>query len=640
MSRNGRAPHNETHVEPLVHLSAARQIEQERCALNDPTRLQALEGTQLLDTLPEESFDRWTRLCANVLNVPVSLVSLVGQDRQFFKSQRGLQEPWASARQTPLSHSFCQHVVTSGEPLVVEDALRAPLVANNRAIDDLGVMAYAGVPLRTREGHVLGSLCAIDTQPRAWSEAEIVFLRDVAAVVMTEIELRTSAGLLTQRAKEAEATLEVQRRLDRERAELMADVERERATLKAVTASMTDGLLVLDLDGTIRYANGRVGAAFGISSGTFIGRTVEDAHAEVAPRLEDPERALSQWRDASERAEQRPSFELTMLQPVRRDLCLHAFPVYAGTPSPTLAGDDGASAPVATGVIVRDITDERALRRAKDHLMAVVSHEIRMPLGSLVGFSELMLSHDYPDAQRKAFLTTMLEEGRRLTVLLDEFLEVQRLESGVQRMDYERVSALTLLQAALEVAGHEDDRPITLHVPESLPPVMADATRIQQVLLNLFSNARKYSPGGGEIEVHARDTGAPTGDASDAQSGGSPAGRMVEFSVRDRGLGIPQQALPRLFQQFYRVEQSDHRSIKGTGLGLAICKQIVLAHGGDIRVHSDGPGTGSTFTFTLPVAPPDSHHSGPAPRPAATPRVEAGSAMPCAPWDLSRSAHN
>lgn len=153
-------------------------------------RLQALRLSDLLDTPPEEAFDRLTRFAAQVLRVPVALVSLIDQDRQFFKSQQGLKEPFASQRQTPLSHSFCKHVVESGDPLVVTDARLHPTLCKNPAIEELGVVAYAGMPLLDAQGFSLGSLCAIDARPRQWTTEELELLHGIAAQVMTEIQLR------------------------------------------------------------------------------------------------------------------------------------------------------------------------------------------------------------------------------------------------------------------------------------------------------------------------------------------------------------------------------------------------------------------------------------------------------------------
>jgi diguanylate cyclase (GGDEF)-like protein len=136
-----------------------------------------------------ESLDRLTRLASHLLGAPVALVSLVGEDRQVFASQIGLAEPWATRSETPLSHSFCQHAVTTGEPLVIADARKHPLVHDNPAITDLGVVAYAGIPLHVGR-QCVGSFCVIDSVPREWRDEELSLLRDIAAAATTELELR------------------------------------------------------------------------------------------------------------------------------------------------------------------------------------------------------------------------------------------------------------------------------------------------------------------------------------------------------------------------------------------------------------------------------------------------------------------
>ena len=159
-------------------------------AVKDPQRLRALANAQLLDTPDEETFDRLTRLASRILKVPVSLISLVDIDRQFFKSQVGLSDPWLSIRQTPLSHSFCKHVVASGEMLVVEDARQHPVVCDNLAIRDLDVASYLGMPLTTPDGFHLGSLCVVDHEPRNWTADDIEVLQTLAQSVTAEIQLR------------------------------------------------------------------------------------------------------------------------------------------------------------------------------------------------------------------------------------------------------------------------------------------------------------------------------------------------------------------------------------------------------------------------------------------------------------------
>ena len=156
---------------------------QERSALTfDPQAAPRPAG--LLDSPAEEGFDRLTRMAARLLGAPIALITVIGDDRQFFKSATGLPEPWASRRAAPLSHSFCRHVVTSGEPLVVEDARRHPLLRANPAVRDFGWIAYAGVPLLTGAGEVIGALSVIDTMPRLWSERDVALRAQACAATL------------------------------------------------------------------------------------------------------------------------------------------------------------------------------------------------------------------------------------------------------------------------------------------------------------------------------------------------------------------------------------------------------------------------------------------------------------------------
>jgi DNA-binding CsgD family transcriptional regulator len=168
-------------------------IEKLSPAVVSAERLAAVQRTELLDTLPELEFDRVTRLACRLLGTEVALLSLIDADRQFFKSSCGLPEPWASARQTPLSHSFCQHVVASEKYLAIEDARTEPLVADNPAVFELGVIAYLGVPVLAPNGRILGSFCAIAPKPRAWSKDDIALMQDLSGIVESEIALRENA---------------------------------------------------------------------------------------------------------------------------------------------------------------------------------------------------------------------------------------------------------------------------------------------------------------------------------------------------------------------------------------------------------------------------------------------------------------
>jgi len=153
-------------------------------------RLAMLQATRLLDSPPEEPFDRLARIACKVVKAPVALVTLVDRDRQFFKSSIGLPEPWCTRRETPLSHSFCKHVVATQSPLVLSDARLDASLRDNAAIQDLGIVAYLGIPLVTGAGIPLGSFCVIDQRPRDWTYDQVDLLQELAACVMREIELR------------------------------------------------------------------------------------------------------------------------------------------------------------------------------------------------------------------------------------------------------------------------------------------------------------------------------------------------------------------------------------------------------------------------------------------------------------------
>jgi formate hydrogenlyase transcriptional activator len=158
--------------------------------IRNEARLEALRRTTLFDSPPEEAFDRLTRLATSVLRVPVSLVNLVGSDRQYFKSQCGLGEPFANWRHNPLTYSFCKYVVGLSEPLIVADARQDPRFAQWPTVLELGVISYAGVPLITSDGHAIGTFAVVDLQPHDWTEQDVDALRLLGTSTMTEIDRR------------------------------------------------------------------------------------------------------------------------------------------------------------------------------------------------------------------------------------------------------------------------------------------------------------------------------------------------------------------------------------------------------------------------------------------------------------------
>ena len=231
-----------------------------------------------------------------------------------------------------------------------------------------------------------------------------------------------------------------------------------------------------------------------------------------------------------------------------------------------------------------------ALGRAKDEMVSLVSHEMRTPLASIVGFTELLTTREVTPEQRKEYLTVMLQEGHRLTALINDFLDLRRIEGGHMAMSFAPVDIGALIKRVVELFGKAGETVVTTNLASDLPLVRADSDSIFRVVANLLSNARKYSPNGGAIVVSAASVDG-----------------MVEIAVQDHGLGIPTDAVSQLFQKFYRIDTADRRAIRGTGLGLAISKNIVEAHGGTIAARSAGPDQGSIFYFTLPVGGEQSH---------------------------------
>lgn len=246
---------------------------------------------------------------------------------------------------------------------------------------------------------------------------------------------------------------------------------------------------------------------------------------------------------------------------------------------------DHAGHPIALHGIYRDITHRKEVDRLKDELVSTVSHELRTPLTSIRGFTELLLTRDFSPAQQRNMVSVMHQEATRLSTLITDFLDLQGMAEGGHPYAFAPVDLDPLLHEAIGVFSAEQARhPFQFAVQAPLPLVHADPNRVRQVLRNLLSNAIKYTPGGGTVSVGARREG-----------------EEVLVWITDRGIGIPAEALPKLFTKFFRVDNAATRQIGGTGLGLALVKEILTAHQGRVWVEST-LGKGSTFFFTLPLA--------------------------------------
>ncbi|MGW5886860.1 ATP-binding protein [Priestia megaterium] len=232
----------------------------------------------------------------------------------------------------------------------------------------------------------------------------------------------------------------------------------------------------------------------------------------------------------------------------------------------------------------RDITKEFEVDQMKSEFVSTVSHELRTPLASVLGFTELMLNKTLKEERQKKYLTTIYQEAQRLTSLINDFLDVQRMEAGKQTYDKKYQDILPLIKQVIEVQNIQTSKhEFNMISDQEHFTVMGDKDKLLQLFNNVISNAVKYSPDGGNVTVKVYQKE-----------------HAVYIDIQDEGIGIPSEALGHLFTKFYRVDNSDMRKIGGTGLGLAIVKEIVKAHGGDITVQSEWK-KGTTFTIVLPL---------------------------------------
>jgi len=237
--------------------------------------------------------------------------------------------------------------------------------------------------------------------------------------------------------------------------------------------------------------------------------------------------------------------------------------------------------------VFHDISELRKLEKIRQDFVANVSHELRTPLSSIKGYSETLLDGGkIKPEERKEFLDIIYRESDRLAKLIDDLLDLSRIESGKMSMVFIPIEIAPVVKRSagvLEKLAREKSIKIEADIPSDLPKVLADENRLSQVLLNLIDNSVKYTPDGGlvKISVLLQD-------------------KYLQVDIADTGIGIPQEDLPRIFERFYRVDKARSRQFGGTGLGLSIVKHIVQGHGGQVWVKSE-VGRGSTFSFTIPI---------------------------------------
>lgn len=238
---------------------------------------------------------------------------------------------------------------------------------------------------------------------------------------------------------------------------------------------------------------------------------------------------------------------------------------------------------VGTIFVHRDITREYEIDKMKSELVSTVSHELRTPLSSILGFTELLLTKTLKPERQQKYVETIHKEAQRLTNLINDFLDLQRMESGRQQYVMKPLQVNEIAMDVINRFQHEKNHHIHLIDKARNVVVKADEERLIQVFVNIMSNAIKFSPNGGDVAILLENKG-----------------QMLQVAVTDEGIGIAATDLSDLFQKFKRIDNSARRKIGGTGLGLAICREIISMHNGDIWIESV-EGKGTTVNFTLPL---------------------------------------
>ncbi len=508
---------------------------------NEAERLAALRSYDVLDSDPEPQFDALVKLAAHIAGVPIALITLIDADRQWFKARYGM-----AGAQSPRSVSFCGHAVGAGVPLVVDDALEDERFSDNPAVvGKPHVRFYAGMPLRTEEGFVLGTLCAIDTQPRHMTDEQLAML-----------------DLL---AHQAVALLEARRR--------HSSLHAFRKTLDHVP----DAITVVDVDAMrYEYVNDSAARQSGYTRAELMGRNPVDIL---------PDSVRDKLRK-SVAARLTPGELVTTFETV--------FRARDGTELPVevvlqLIPGDGTRGRVVC--ITRDISERKRMERLQSEFVSTVSHELRTPLTSIRGSLGLVaggVTGVLPTEARE-YVDIALANSDRLVRLINDILDVEKMQSGKLEFRLQSLPLPKLLAQVLTANAHTALAYGTRIVTTTEMPdveVTVDPDRFTQVLTNLLSNAAKFSPSESPIEVEA-----------------VAHGDTVRISVRDHGAGIPLAFRERVFQRFAQAEMSSTRQQGGTGLGLNISKTIIDRLGGSLRFE-DAEGGGTRFTIELPALPP------------------------------------
>ncbi len=533
----------------------------------EAARLKALLAYRILDTPPEQAFDDLVELAAAVCYTPVAAIALVDDRRSWLKAKRGID-----LSELPRDSALSAEALQQPDVFVVRDAL-----ADERYHESSVVLAgfrfFAGMPLVSPEGHALGTVCVLDERPRDLSPTQKDALRAIARQAMSQLELR--------RVSEAESLA--------------------RYRFRALVEQLPGGVYIENLGASSgSYFSPQIERLTGYSAEEWAS---EDDFFSQVLHPEDRDRVLGAFAQAHEA--RRP------IQIEYRVVAKDGRVVWIQDNAAVARDDEGQ--PLHLQGFMADVTARkqndlelneersrllereraqnerlRGLDRLKDEFVALVSHELRTPLTSIRGYLELVLDDaEQLTSEHKEFLQIVDRNVDRLLHLVSDLLLVAQADAGKLSFDWTAVALSPLVAQcvlAAQPAAEEADVELVFD-SEPTEPIVGDPERLAQLLDNLISNAIKFTPAGGQVDVRV--------DAS-----ADPA--VIE--VRDTGFGIAAADQEQLFERFFRTRSATEMAIAGTGLGLSIAKAIVDAHGGSISVES-AEGVGTTFRVELPLAP-------------------------------------
>ncbi|MBC8057788.1 MAG: response regulator [Rhizobiales bacterium] len=524
-------------------------------------RVALLRSLGIMDSAPEQSFDGLTSAASVLTGCPIALVSLLDQERQWFKSATGLL-----ATETPIAEAFCSHAVLHSKLLEVEDASLDSRFAGNPLVTGAPhVRFYAGQPLEL-DGVRLGTLCVIDTRPRKLASDVRRALQGLAHAASALIGARRSEQLLrAHQNRLADIALAS--------GDWLWDADIDHRVLWRVghdASPITQGLLAA---GTLlpdgRLLDGR-GESLEppITFHSLLTRGAEIVRATIAIRTPAGDRFLS------------------FSAAPRLDACGNLLG-FRGTARDVTASVDHEQQRYEVDLALR-LERDSARRSAKlrSELVSRVSHELRTPLNAVLGFSQILLR----DPSDTVFYATQIDRAAtHLLALVNDMLDLARLESGRKFVELRSVPTARVVRRCIELLEPESRNrgvEIAWTIAPGAEATRADLRGLTQILLNLLSNALKCSARGSEVRVNARAT----------------ADGRLALDVSDEGPGISAELLPILFQPFSQLSANGRRG--GTGLGLSISRELAAAMGGHIAVRSE-VGKGSCFTVTLQAAEPD-----------------------------------